>query len=166
MASFLAPDRASFKEAHVEISPSTNCLLLLSPWPQECMEGYTMNTRVYDVWWNTGQRFICRSHRGSRIRAVFHAEAVTSIFFFRIVKMLLFDMQDTCQVDAVESEVSNPTQMLSLPDHKWSGCVYSSYTWGVIVTTLTTFWINTWSWLIKLCGKKINKKMLWRSFVL
>lgn len=124
MASFLAPDGASFKEAHVEISPSTNCLLLLSPWPQECMEGYTMNTRVYDVWWNTGQRFICRSHRGSKIRAVVQAEAETSIFFLRIAKMLLFDTQDTCWVDAVESEVSNPMQVLNLPDHKWSCCVY------------------------------------------
>lgn len=49
VASFLAQDGAIFKEVHVEISPSTNCLLLLSVRPQECMEGYTMNTHVYDM---------------------------------------------------------------------------------------------------------------------
>ena len=53
--------------------------------------------------------------------------------------MLLFDTQETCRVDAVEFEVSNLAQVLILPDHKWSGCVYSNHIWGVIVTTLTTF---------------------------
>lgn len=52
----------TFKEVDVELSSSTNCLLLLSLWPQECMEGYTMNTHVYDMWWRSGQSLICGAY--------------------------------------------------------------------------------------------------------
>lgn len=56
-APFLATDATSFLRKRVQkISPSTYCLLMLSPWPQECMRGYTWNTVVYNVWWDSGQR--------------------------------------------------------------------------------------------------------------
>lgn len=60
-ASILATDASSFKRKRKQkISPSTYCLLLLSPRSQECMRGYTMNTAVYKVRWDSGQGSICR----------------------------------------------------------------------------------------------------------
>lgn len=121
----------------VKISPSTNCLSLLCLWTQECMEGYTLDTYINDMWGHLGQRFMQSTaqlwkstvRKGKGITAVpeYYLNAPWANFVFR----------------PPQNGVCSPWQVFLLIAKNHSGCVAT-----VNVLSLLKILVKIWSSLV------------------